>query len=67
MIKVEGYPHLYRDEITGSIVNLNNTEYNRRLKKIESVKDKKEELNKMREDIDELKGLLKQLLEKKID
>ena len=65
MIKVDGYPHLYRDEKTGAIVNCNNIEYNNRLKSLSSMNYKKNELNKMREDIDELKGLLRQLLEKK--
>ena len=67
MIKVEGHPHLYRDEITGAIVNMNGVDYGNRLKQISSSKNEKNELNKMREDIDELKDLLRQLLEKRID
>ena len=67
MIKVDGHSHLYRDEKTGAIINRNNTEYQNRLRKIKSTETQKEDLNKMREDIDELKNLLKQLLEKKID
>ena len=67
MIKVEGHPHLYRDEITGAIVNMNGIDYGNRLKQISSSQNEKHELNKMREDIDELKGLLRQLLEKKSD
>lgn len=67
MIKVKGHPHLYRDKETGAIINYDNVEYNNRLRKIKSTEIEKEDLNKMREDIDELKGLLKQLLEKKID
>ena len=65
MIKVKGHSHLYRDETTGAIINYDNDEYSSRLKKIKSIETQKEDLNKMREDIDELKGLLKQLLEKK--
>ena len=67
MIKVKGYPHLYRDETTGAIINYSNDEYSSRLRKIKSIETQKEDLNKMREDIDELKGLLKQLLEKRSD
>ena len=67
MIKVDGHSHLYRDENTGAIVNHNDTDYQNRLIKIKSTETQKEDLNKMREDIDELKNLLKQLLEKKID
>jgi len=65
MIKVKGHPHLYRDELTGAIINYNNVEYNSRLRKIKSTETEKEDLNKMREDINELKSLLRQLLEKK--
>ena len=64
MIKVEGHSQLYRDQKTGAIVNHNSTEYQNRLRKIKSTETQKEDLNKMREDIDELKGLLRQLLEK---
>ena len=67
MIKVDGHSHLYRDEKTGAIINRNNTEYQNRLRKIKSTETQKEDLNKMREDIDELKGLLRQLLEKRSD
>ena len=67
MIKVDGYSHLYRDEKTGAIINRNNTEYQNRLRKIKSTETQKEDLNKMREDINELKGLLRQLLEKRSD
>ena len=65
MIKVKGHPHLYRDELTGAIINYNNVEYNSRLRKIKSTETEKEDLNKMREDINDLISLLRQLLEKK--
>ena len=65
MIKVDGHSHLYRDENTGAIINHNGTEYQNRLIKIKYTETQKEDLDKMREDIDELKNLLKQLLEKK--
>ncbi len=63
MIKVDGYPHLYRDEKTGAIINSNNSEYSQRLKILSSIENDKKELKEMREDIDELKILLKKLLE----
>ncbi len=62
MIKVKGYPHLYRDENTGAIVNYNDQDYNARLQSISNFEKEKGELKRMREDIDELKGLIKQLL-----
>ena len=67
MIKVDGYSHLYRDEKTGAIINHNSTEYHNRLRKIKSIQTQEDDLHQMREDIDELKGLLRQLLEKKSD
>jgi len=66
MIKVENYPHLYRDEDTGAIINRNTSEYQQRLKIKESSDKQEEDLKKMREDIDELKHLLKILVEKNI-
>ena len=64
MIKVEGHPHLYRDESSGAIINRNSMEYNQRLKVKRSANNQESELKKMREDIDELKNLLKMLVEK---
>jgi hypothetical protein len=63
MIKVEGYPQLYRDEKSGAIINSNNLEYNQRLKTLSSIQNDKNELKQMREDIDELKILLRKLLD----
>tara|TARA_B100001250_G_scaffold191586_1_gene164659 strand:- start:1005 stop:1208 length:204 start_codon:yes stop_codon:yes gene_type:complete len=64
MIKVEGYSNLYRDEKSGAIVNHNTLDYNRRLNSISSFNNQKNEMDRMKEDINELKGLLKVLLEK---
>jgi len=65
MIKVKGYSHLYRDEKTGAIINKDTSSYRSRLNTITSLDKEKSELNKMREEIDELKGLLKDLVESK--
>ena len=65
MIKVEGYPHLYRDQNTGSNINTDTTGYRSRLNTISSLKNEKNELKRMREEIDELKGLLKELVNSK--
>tara|TARA_R100001082_G_C4347392_1_gene152919 strand:+ start:196 stop:399 length:204 start_codon:yes stop_codon:yes gene_type:complete len=64
MIKVEGHPHLYRDENSGAIINRNSMEYKQRLKVKRSADKQESELKRMREDIDELKNLLKMLVEK---
>lgn len=62
LIKVKDHPHLYRDEDTGAIVNYDTIGYNQRLKKIESQESKKIELDNIKKDIDEIKSLLKEFL-----
>mgnify|MGYP003115438733 CR=1 FL=1 len=66
MIKVKDYPNLYRDERSGAIINRNTSDYQQRLKAIKSSNKQEDEMKKMREDIDELKNLLKILVEKNI-
>jgi hypothetical protein len=62
MIRVEGHQNLYRDEKSGAIVNCDSTAYNQYLNSL-SIKDsQKRELDEMRNDIDEIKSLLKELL-----
>tara|TARA_B100001250_G_C19756894_1_gene770549 strand:+ start:835 stop:1038 length:204 start_codon:yes stop_codon:yes gene_type:complete len=61
MQRVEGHSHLYRDENTGAIINTNSSQYKQRLKSISATKSDKDQLNKLREEIDELKLLLTQL------
>lgn len=65
MIKVKGYSHLYRDEKTGAIINTDTSGYRSRLNTITSIENEKNEIKKMKEEIDELKGLLKELVESK--
>ena len=62
MIPVKGHKGLLRDEKTGAIVNSNLSEYNNYI----SMKNKKqldrEELDKIKSDIEEIKDLLKKLV-----
>lgn len=62
--KVENHPHLYRDEDTGAIINYDTIGYNQRIKKIESQKNQREELDNLKKDIEEIKSLLKDFLNK---
>ena len=64
LTKVKDHPHLYRDEDTGAILNYDTVGYNQRLKTIEKEKSQKQELNDMRKDIDEIKSLLREFLQK---
>jgi hypothetical protein len=66
---VKGHSDLARDPENGSIVNVNKTEYNQYLarrevksEKNEKVQNIEDELTNMKGDIDEIKLLLKELL-----
>jgi len=65
MIKVEGHSHLYRDETTGAIINCDNNGYDQYMKSLNYRKNQKEELNNMKKELDEIKSLLKILVEGK--
>mgnify|MGYP001376154229 FL=1 len=58
MIKVEGHPHLYRDEKTGAIVNYDDNGYDNYVKSLRSREKKDRELSDMKKDIDEIKSSL---------
>jgi len=64
MIKVEGYTNLYRDENSGAIINCDSTAYNQYLNSISKQELKKKELEEKKNDIHEIKTLLKELLNK---
>jgi len=64
MIKVEGYPNLYRDQNSGAIINCDSTAYNQYLNSISKQEIKKKELDEIKNDITEIKNLLKELLNK---
>ena len=63
MIKVDGYSNLYRDEESGAIINSDSVEYSNRLKSISSIINEKNELKRMKSEIDELITLLKNVFE----
>jgi hypothetical protein len=62
MIRVEGHQNLYRDERSGAIVNCDSAAYNQYLNSLSIRDSQKRELTEMRRDIDEIKNLLKELL-----
>ncbi len=64
MIRVEGHKHLYRDEKTGAIVNCDTSGY-MRYKKMRNKKiNEKSEIDSLKAEIDTLKGLLNELIQK---
>ena len=64
MIRVEGHKHLYRDENTGAIVNCDTTGYMRYKKMRNKKLIEKSEIDSLKSEIDTLKGLLNDLIQK---
>ena len=63
MIPVEGHKNLYRDEKSGAIINTDSHGYSQ-YKKSRNIKlTQKDEIQNMKNDIDEIKSLLKILVE----
>ena len=62
MIKVEGHPHLYRDEKSGAIINCDSMGYNQYVNSLRQKELQKNELDKMKDDINEIKSLLKEIV-----
>ena len=60
MIKVEGHKNLYRND-EGAIVNTDTVEYNQYLRLKNKKRSEKDELNRLRSEIDEIKSMLKEL------
>ena len=68
-IKVKGYDNLIRDPKTNSIINTNMSEYNEyisrrdsKLKENEKVNNLESDITNMKEDLDEIKLLLRRLI-----
>ncbi len=60
MIKVEGHKNLYRND-SGAIVNTDTVEYNQYLRLKNRRQSEKDELNRLKSEIDEIKAMLKEL------
>ena len=68
-LKVEGHRELYRDSTTNSIVNRNTSDYNRYMsqkktknKEAEKVDIMEQDLTHLKNEINEIKSLLKDLV-----
>ena len=61
MIPVEGHKNLFRDEKTGAIVNCDNTGFTDYMSQRRRQMDERAELDIMKNDINEIKSLLKDL------
>ena len=64
MIPVEGHKNLYRDEKSGAIINTDNHGFSQYKKSKHLKLTQREELNNMKKDIEEIKNLLRLIVEK---
>ena len=64
MIRVEGHKNLYRDEKSGAIINTDSHGYSQ-YKKSRNIKlTQKDEIDSMKKHIEEIKNLLRLIVEK---
>lgn len=62
MIRVKGHQNLYRDENSGAIVNCDSVSYNKYLNTIHNRESQRKELDQIKQDINEIKTLLRELI-----
>jgi len=66
MIPVEGHKNLFRDEDSGAIINHDNEGYRQYLQLKNKKLTEEEEIKRLRSDIDEIKSLLYEVLNKRL-
>ena len=64
MLPVEGHNNLFRDEKTGAIINLDTSGYNNYMSDKRRNSDKQAEMDAMKEELETLKLMLKELASK---
>jgi hypothetical protein len=62
MIPVEGNKHLFRDENSGAIVNIDTIGHSQYIKMREDKRKQREEIDQIKDDINEIKLLLKEII-----
>jgi DNA-binding transcriptional regulator YhcF (GntR family) len=60
-LKVEGHSSLYRDINSGAVINSNRDEYDRYMKAKANRENMINEINTLKQELDEIKQLLKQI------
>lgn len=63
-LEVEGHPGLVRDKNTGVVLNTNEAEVAAARARKKAWKEKQKELEELKNDVSELKDMMKQILEK---
>ena len=64
MIRVEGHANLFRDEKTGAIINDDSSGYSAYIKVKSKKAMEREELDAMKDEITEIKNMLKEITSK---
>ena len=64
MIPVEGHKNLFRDEKTGAIINMDSAGYSNYMTDIRRNSNKQAEMDAMKEELETLKLMLKELASK---
>ena len=64
MIPVEGHKNLFRDEKTGAIINMDSIGYSNYMSDKRRNSDKQAEMDAMKEELETLKLMLKELASK---
>tara|TARA_B100001079_G_C16237435_1_gene437446 strand:+ start:567 stop:761 length:195 start_codon:yes stop_codon:yes gene_type:complete len=64
MLRVDGHKNLYRDDSSGAIVNTDTVSYKQYMRLKEKKKNEKEDIDRLRSELDEIKSLLKELQHK---
>lgn len=62
MIPIEGFPHLFRDENTGAIVNNDTLEYQKYSRMKKNKIEQKKEIENLKNEISEIKNLLMEIV-----
>lgn len=66
-VKVDSYPNFVRDRETGAILNINKDEIARKRQQKMLARQQADEIKTLKNEVSELKSLMKQLLEKSKD
>ena len=64
LVPVEGYTTLGRDPLSNAILNTDTTQYDAYIKARENVKEKDRTLKDLKDEVAELKALVKDLVQK---
>ena len=63
-VKVEGHTHLIRDEESHAVINTDVENYRLTMRRREMLRTQRDEINSLKNDMSEIKSLLKELINK---